>query len=206
MEQDKLLIQFGEFISRIMGDDSEVVLHDASGKVIWIRNGHITGRKVGIQEQQTTMDLLAQHAANRSSNFISGYKSISKQGNPLKSSSFFIRDELGKIKYILCVNQNISAYIELQEQLERFIGKIPAMQAPDPSNDTLDDIVMKMILQEMEKSKPFDMESREEKIQLIARLNAKGIFAARGAVTTVCEMLHIAQPTLYKYLQELKNE
>lgn len=206
MKQDKLLIQFGEFISRIMGDETEVVLHDATGKVIWIRNGHITGRKVGIQEQQTTMDLLAQHAANQNINFISGYKSISKQGNPLKSSSFFVKDESGKTNYILCVNQNIGAYIELQQQLSQFIGKIPTMQAPDPGNDTLDDIVMKMILQEMEKAKPFDMESREEKLQLIARLNAKGIFSARGAINTVCEMLHIAQPTLYKYLQELKDD
>ena len=34
----------------------------------------------------------------------------------------------------------------------------------------------------------------------------KGIFGARGAVGTVCELLHIAQPTLYKYLQEIKEE
>lgn len=205
METDKLLIQFGEFISRIMGEETEVVLHNAVGKIIWIRNGHITGRKVGIEEQQITMQLLAQHAANRNSCFISGYKSISKQGNPLKSSSFFIKDDENNLHYILCVNQNISAYLDLQEQLAKFIGKIPITQAPDPGNDTLDDVVMKMILQEMEKSKPFDMESREEKLQLIARLHAKGIFSARGAVNTVCDMLHIAQPTLYKYLQELKN-
>ena len=75
----------------------------------------------------------------------------------------------------------------------------------DPDKDTLDDVLMKMILQEMERSKPLDIDSREEKLRLIGRLNERGVFAARGATATVCELLHIAQPTLYKYLQELKD-
>ena len=80
----------------------------------------------------------------------------------------------------------------------------PEAQQVQPDNDSLDDVVMKMILGEIARLKPSDLESKEDKLRLIARLNEKGIFGARGAVGTVCELLHIAQPTLYKYLQELR--
>ena len=201
-----LLKNLCAFLSQTLGEDAEIVLHNQEGRILWIAGGHITGREAGMLEQRASMELLARQAAAQGKDFCTGYKSFSRQGKPLKSSSFFVRDETGALRYTLCINQDISAYLNLQELLGRFIGGIPLSQAPDPGRDTLDDVLMKMILQEMERSKPFDMDSREEKLRLISRLNARGVFGARGATATVCELLHIAQPTLYKYLQELKEE
>ena len=107
---------------------------------------------------------------------------------------------------MLCVNQDISAYVNLQQMLDAFIGDRPAVAQVQPEQDTLDDVVMKMILGEIARLKPADIDSKEAKLRLIKRLNDKGIFGSRGAVGTVCELLHIAQPTLYKYLQEIKEE
>lgn len=201
-----LLKNLCAFLSQTLGEDAEIVLHNQEGRILWIAGGHITGREAGMLEQRASMELLARQAAAQGNDFCTGYKSFSRQGKPLKSSSFFVRDETGALRYTLCINQDISAYLNLQELLGRFIGGIPLSQAPDSGRDTLDDVLMKMILQEMERSKPFDMDSREEKLRLISRLNARGVFGARGATATVCELLHIAQPTLYKYLQELKEE
>lgn len=193
------------FLAQTLGEETEIVLHNSEGRILWIANGYITGREAGMVEQRTSMELLARQSAAQGSDFCSGYKSFSRQGKPLKSSSFFVRGEDGGVDYTLCVNQDISAYLHLQEQLTSLIGGVPLTQTPDPDKDTLDDVLMKMILQEMERSKPLDIDSREEKLRLIGRLNERGVFAARGATATVCELLHIAQPTLYKYLQELKD-
>ena len=204
MEMEKILIKFCDFISHLMWPQTEVVLHDRTGKILWITGGEITGRAVGQQEQPSAMEMIARQQAAEGSDFCTGYKSFSRKGTPLRSSSLFFRDEKGALDYVLCVNQDISAYVDLQEMLSAFIGDRPEVQQVQPDNDSLDDVVMKMILGEIARLKPSDLESKEDKLRLIARLNEKGIFGARGAVGTVCELLHIAQPTLYKYLQELR--
>ena len=204
METEKILIKFCDFISHLMGPQTEVVLHDRTGKILWITGGEITGRAAGQQEQPSAMEMIARQQAAEGSDFCTGYKSFSRKGTPLRSSSLFFRDEKGALDYVLCVNQDISAYVNLQEMIGAFIGDRPEVQQVPTENDSLDDVVMKMILGEIARLKPSDLESKEDKLRLIARLNEKGIFGARGAVGTVCELLHIAQPTLYKYLQELR--
>ena len=206
MEQEKLLIKFCDFLTHVMGPQTEIVLHDKAGAIIWIAQGHITGREVGQQDLLPAMELVAKQRAAEGFDYTTGYKSFSRKGTPLRSSSLFFRDEAGTLAYTLCVNQDISAYVDLQQMLDAFIGDRPAVAQVQPEQDTLDDVVMKMILGEIARMKPSDIDSKEAKLRLIRRLNEKGIFGARGAVGTVCELLHIAQPTLYKYLQESKEE
>lgn len=206
MEQEKLLIKFCDFLTHVMGPQTEIVLHDKAGTIIWIAQGHITGREVGQQDLLPAMELVAKQRAAEGFDYTTGYKSFSRKGTPLRSSSLFFRDEVGTLAYTLCVNQDISAYVDLQQMLDAFIGDRPAVAQVQPEQDTLDDVVMKMILGEIARMKPSDIDSKEAKLRLIRRLNEKGIFGARGAVGTVCELLHIAQPTLYKYLQESKEE
>ena len=206
MEQEKLLIKFCDFLTHVMGPQTEIVLHDKAGTIIWIAQGHITGREVGQQELLPAMELVAKQRAAEGFDYTTGYKSFSRKGTPLRSSSLFFRDGEGRLDYVLCVNQDISAYVNLQQMLDAFIGDRPAVAQVQPEQDTLDDVVMKMILGEIARMKPSDIDSKEAKLRLIRRLNEKGIFGARGAVGTVCELLHIAQPTLYKYLQESKEE
>lgn len=206
MEQEKLLIKFCDFLTHVMGPQAEVVLHDHTGTITWIANGEITGRAVGDQDQLPAIAMVAQQRAAEGFDFSTGYKSVSRRGTPLRSSSLFFLNDAGQLEYTLCVNQDISAYVALQQTLNDFIGERPVVQDIRPSDDTLDDVVMKMILSEIARQKSAGTDTREEKLQLIARLNQKGIFAARGAVATVCDLLHIAQPTLYKYLQEIRDE
>lgn len=204
MEKEKLLIKFCDFLTHVMGPQTEVVLHDRTGTIIWIANGEITGRTMGQEEQLAPVEMVAQQRAVEGFDFSTGYKSFSRRGTPLRSSSLFFRDDAGALDYVLCVNQDISAYVALQQTLSAFIGEQPVVQEVQPSSDTLDDVVMKMILSEIAQQKTLNMDTREEKLRLIARLEQKGVFGARGAVAAVCELLHIAQPTLYKYLQELR--
>lgn len=206
MEQEKLLIKFCDFLTHVMGPQTEIVLHDKAGTIIWIAQGHITGREVGQQDLLPAMEMVARQRAAEGFDYTTGYKSFSRKGTPLRSSSLFFRDEDGRLDYVLCVNQDISAYVNLQQMLDAFIGDRPTVARVQPEQDTLDDVVMKMILGEIARLKPADIDSKEAKLRLIKRLNDKGIFGARGAVGTVCELLHIAQPTLYKYLQEIKEE
>ena len=59
MEREKLLIKFCDFLTHVMGPETEVVLHDRDGYIIWIAGGHITGREVGQQDLLPAMELVA---------------------------------------------------------------------------------------------------------------------------------------------------
>ena len=126
MEREKLLIKFCDFLTHVMGPETEVVLHDKEGFIIWIAQGHITGRAVGQQDLLPAMELVARQRALEGFDYTTGYKSFSRKGTPLRSSSLFFRDDEGKLDYVLCVNQDISAYVNLQQMLDAFIGDRPA--------------------------------------------------------------------------------
>ena len=118
MEREKLLIKFCDFLTHVMGPETEVVLHDREGFIIWIAQGHITGREVGQQDLLPAMEMVARQRAMEGFDYTTGYKSFSRKGTPLRSSSLFFRDEEGRLDYILCVNQDISAYVDLQQMLD----------------------------------------------------------------------------------------
>ena len=80
METEKILIKFCDFISHLMGPQTEVVLHDRTGKILWITGGEITGRAVGQQEQPSAMEMIARQQAAEGSDFCTGYKSFSRKG------------------------------------------------------------------------------------------------------------------------------
>ena len=90
----KSYIHLVDFIAEVLGPNYEVVLHDVrniNNSIIAIRNGHISGRKIG----GPLADLSFKHIKeNRDSNkkyiLLHGK---TKDGRQLKTSTYFIRDE-----------------------------------------------------------------------------------------------------------------
>ena len=74
---------------------------------------------------------------------------------------------------------------------------------PGPS---LRQLARSIILQEVERAKPFSISTREGRLAVLARLEEKGVFDMRDAVPQVCELLQISQATLYNYQRELRGE
>lgn len=51
---------------------------------------------------------------------------------------------------------------------------------------------------------PIEDLSKEDKITIVTELNNEGIFLLKGTVGKVAHSLNISEPTVYKYLQQLK--
>lgn len=47
--------------------------------------------------------------------------------------------------------------------------------------------------------------NKDEKIDVIKKLNDKGIFNLRGGISEVSEALKISEPTIYRYLYEVRK-
>jgi predicted transcriptional regulator YheO len=202
-----------EFLARLtsglgeaLGKDCEVVLHDFSHpeeSVIAISNGHVTGRKVG-----ATLDVLGfQLLRNPRAGDFHNYQTVTKSGKILRSSSTFLRDEKGDIFGALCVNHDISALIRMQELLQGTLNLAESdPQGPhEEFEDSVDGVLDRMIEDAIRSvGKDIAELTREEKIGLVSRLEAKGAFLIRYSADRIAKSLNLSKYTIYNYLDEVK--
>lgn len=201
----ELLKQMAGFLGAMMGPDTEVVIHDVpQDEIVYIVHGEVTGRTVGKTAQSPVIRLMDERARENGSCQLIGHQSKTKSAKTLRASNLFVHDENGALRYALCVNQNMDGLLQMQSFLDRMLCS--EQSEPQPTDACMEDIVSSVIMAEIEREKPFQLDSREAKLSILKRLNEKGVFEVRGAVVKTCELLQIAQPTLYKYLKKLEQK
>lgn len=207
-QQLELLKAVCAFFAEVFGTQTEIVIHDMrSGEIAFIVNGEITGREAGLTDQASTIRLLAVRADQEETpGRLVGYRTMSFRGKALRSSNLFLKDEQGEYRYSICINQDVSGLDMLQSYIDSFMGDKRLARPAIKGEETVDNLILNIILSEMEQAKPMSLDSRETKLGIIKRLDEKGVFDVRHAGPKVCELLQIAQPTLYKYLKEIRQE
>lgn len=206
-----------KFLALVLGPNTEVVLHDLRNyeeSIIAIENGHISGRKVGGPVTDLVLSIL-KNKNYMDSEFVANYNGRTKSGNLLKSSSFFIKDEGGSIIGMLCVNTDISLYIDLHEQLGEFINYGMDMRLVDEVNkndiieENFGESVEEITLSSIEVvladyDIPPERMSSAEKMEIVKKLFDKGVFLIKGEVSRVAEYLKVSDATMYRYLNKIK--
>ncbi len=207
------MIQLLSFFGDAMGPQTEILIHDArTREIIWIKNGHVTGRTAGYENSRVALESLAERAKEFGTDpELIGYKSQTGDARQLRSSNLFLRDEKGELAYVICVNQDVSQVVRVQEMLNTMFGNTSlqidkGFGAASVEENNIENMTINLIMEEIENSKPFTLDSRESKLEILRRLQEKGVFEVRRAVPKVCEVLQISQSSLYKYLQKLKDE
>ncbi len=204
----QLLMQTASGLAKLMGNDTEVVLHDLRKKeIIYIANGHITGRYVGYQFKNPLLIDAVLESVDKEGHAV-GSKSRTGDGRLLKVSHFAYYDEQHVPYALLCINQDITELDRFRNHLEQYLGTEPQTE-PNPSDDSehyIHQVVRNLIYQEMERIKPTPLDSKEKKMEVLSALDSKGIFDVKDSVPQVCEMLDISQATLYNYLRELRQK
>ncbi len=194
-------------LALLLGSNTEVVVHDLKlREVVFIEHSHITGRSVGYHGDELMYSSVLELAQQKSDQLI-GYKSTSPSGKPLRASHFLFRDEQGEPSALLCINQDISFQLEAKKMLEQQLF-LQSMQEEETFSENDENYIQKtvkqVILRSIERLKPFSIDSKEGKLEVIRLLEYQGIFAVKDSVPQVCEILSISQATLYNYLRELR--
>lgn len=195
-------------ISKLLGDDTEVVIHDIDkGEIEFIANGYITGREVGYQIDDSLYKAILNYLDADGHSV--GYRSHTAKGRSLRSSHFLIRDDENKPKALICINQDTSKLEEVCGVIQDMIRTKPLNEAE--SFESADDnyimrITQKIIIDTIEKSKPTKVKTKEKKLEILRTLDNKGVFTVKDAIPIVCRTLSISQATLYNYLRELRSE
>lgn len=195
------------------GPGCEVVLHDLSDPdpdlghtIVAIENGHVTGRDVDGPSSSLGANVIHNQSAEHNA---FGYRGLTSDGRQLRCSSVYFRNTAGRIVAALCVNYDVSALVQARALLDGLLKQTPTGSADQPSEFFGRDLVAVMdgmvaeALQEI--GKPIDQMSREDRITVLAKLDARGALQMRKGVETVAARLGIARVTAYAYLDEART-
>lgn len=187
-----------------LGANCEIVLHDNTKEyehsIVDIRNGHITGRKIGDCGGNWGLEVLSKMTSDTSI-----YNKIvhMRNGKIIRGSSMFVQNDDGINIGAICINMDITDTLKCEEYLKQF----NRYTAPTPSSHELftTDVgqLMDNLLIQCENmfDKPMTHLNKDQKMQIIRFLDSKGAFLITKSGDRVCEFLNISKFTLYNYLE-----
>jgi predicted transcriptional regulator YheO len=197
-------------LAEMFGPDCEVVLHDVRRlphSIVAIENGGVTGRTIG----DVPTDRMLRSLRNLDETQDVRLYISSHEGKTLKSLAVTLRDEEGVPYGLLGLNHDISDLVQAERALSSFtaVGRLAGGSAPEAGEIFADDIrdvvagMITKILGEMGKT-PAAM-TREEKMQVVKRLEERGAFLVKRSAEQVADALDLSRYTIFAYLKEIRH-
>jgi len=167
-------------IADLLGPNAEVVLHDVrhtDHSIVMIRNGSVTGRTVGAP--LTDLGFFMLRESERKIQTLGVYQ--------------------GNIEGILCINIDVGTQEKNYNRTND--GQVTEHYWTKPAK-----VIENMVSDACQGTLRANGDlTREQKLELIQALDARGVFLARNAVKNVSATLNIAIPTVYKYIRMVRN-
>jgi predicted transcriptional regulator YheO len=206
------LTKVAKGICATFGSDCEVVIHDLhnnsiENSIVFIENGHISGREVGDGPSRPVLEALKADPATLEDKL--AYLIKTRDGKVLKCSTMYIRGDDDSIVAVLSINFDITTMQQIQSNITQLISPsegssedIMPESIQNNVNDLLDDLIdqsVKLV------GKPvYDM-TKEDKIKAIQFLNDSGAFLIMKSGDKVSNHFRISKYTLYSYIDAAKN-
>ena len=206
-----LLTRLMKAIAAQVGPNCEVVLHDYEDDydhtIAAIENGHVTGRNVGDCGTNLGLEVLRGTVRNGDKY---NYMTQTRDGKVLRSSSIYIYDDEGQAIGALCMNWDITEYINAGKALQQITDASGDTEAEPEVKEVISsnvsDILDAMIHDSlMYVGKPVDKMSKEDKMKGLRYLDEKGAFLIKKSGEKVMEFYKISKYTLYNYLEQSQN-
>lgn len=209
--------KFADYVSALLGENTEVVLHDFSNlehSIVYILNGHITGRKIGDNVTDLMLEFLNKNKYTPEE-FLCNYVSKSSNGKKLYSSTYFIFDEHKELIGALCTNTDYSDYNEAVTLLKSFMPNFVSQKSVTEETNTKvmetfhndhEALTISKIQDEINKINisPKRM-TPDEKMQVVTSLYDMGMFMLKGAVQETAIKLEASEATIYRYIRNAKQ-
>ncbi|MEO0564578.1 MAG: helix-turn-helix transcriptional regulator, partial [Chloroflexota bacterium] len=182
------LRQIAVGLQKLFGASCEVVIHDFNDlerSIVHIE-GNVTGRSVG----GAATDLLLACVRNENTaRDMYNYRTQLTNGRSMRSCTMFLRDEDGHAYGAFCINFDVTAFTHFHRYLENFV--LPDMvDVNETFSDNVQGTVHTILLETVsEMGTDLPILSREEKINLIARLDEKGVFQVKKSVPILADEL-----------------
>ncbi len=205
----ELLRQVAAGIAAQFGSNCEVAIHDLSRdpdrSIVFIANGHVSGRKVGDGASNVVMEQLRTQDPEPKDHLC--YLTKTPDGKILKSSTVYIRDRKGKVSAILAVNYDISRLILMEEALHDLTSTGEEVPSEPERITNVSDLLDELIQQSVALvGKPAAVMNKEDKVKAIQFLSQNGAFLITKSGDKVAKYFGISKYTLYSYIDMNKQE
>jgi len=212
-------------LGSVLPRNAEVVLHDLRTpeySIAEIANGHVTGRRkgdsvlAGMRADLAFCDALEEKLESIS--LLVDYPTLSKDGQPLRSSTALYRDLNGKAFAALCINVDQASVVEALNLLQALVGHpqssarplAAVTEAPDiaePVHHTIDELMREIIRGATELSPGTGRtDIKRANLLAVSEMQDKGIFLIKGGVEKAAAALGVTRYSIYNYLAELKGK
>ncbi len=200
----ELINQIGEAIALTFGPNCEVCISDLDRPdeaVLYIYNGHVTGREVGSP--------LIQEAKNRVQNtnenvYINYKKTIRRNGPSLKSST--IVKTIGNRHIAFCINYDCTDMENIQYALMQFLQTTSNQDDMDILGINTPSALAPIIegcIQEMHK--PVKEFKKADRIAVVRELDQMGILQIQNSVRLMANALGVSRYSIYNYIKEVRE-
>jgi len=195
-----------QLVAETFGTYCETVIFDLTNKnnsIVHIENGHVTNRSVG--------DSMFEHEIEcvnklKDTNSIFNYKHVTKDGRILKTSLHLIKGEEGKAIGCFCINFDISNLAVANKAINSMLF-LENHSNSKLNENSVNDILIDMVNSTLEQvGIPISYLNKEDKVELVKKLNNQGVFLIKGSVDYVAEKLCVSRYTIYNYLEEIKMD
>lgn len=203
------LKKVAQTIAANFGPWCEVVVHDLrrpETSIVEIVNGHVTGRKVGGSVTDYGLKVLS---GKTRQDLNIGYSTISRDGRQLKSSTVLFRDDNGEVVVAMCINLDVTDFMNFSKTCESILSLANNADDPDPLETFESDVVSTMkvlaesVISRVSSSKAFM--KKADRVEVVRQLEEQGFFLLKGSVKFLAEKLRMSSFSIYKYLNEVKN-
>ncbi len=214
--QNQLML-VADLIAAQFGSSTEVVLHDFTGdldhSIVYIVNGHVTGRTVGDAPTQSFLRYMNLNGPRKKMEKIRHVSHL-PDGRIIRSSTVNFFDEDGTLNSSLCINQDITDLVALENAVKGLsdanyfesstLSSYNEFDAPPSSIHGMMDNIITEGLSAI--GTPPDKMNKEAKIKLLKFLDERGVFLIQKSGQKVCSLLGISKFTLYNYLEEIRGK
>lgn len=180
----------------------EVVLHDLeSNTIVHIENA-FTPRKAGDDSLLETANYACELEPDGT---IGPYRKSNPDGGRLKSVSSLISDEEGRPIGLLCINMRVDALESVVQLCETLVSVAPVDTRTMLRNDwreTSNAIISDALA---EKSLTLTHARRQDRLDIVQRLNDADIFSTRGSSDYIAGALGISRASLYQLLRAARD-
>ncbi|MDF2596628.1 MAG: transcriptional regulator [Clostridia bacterium] len=197
-----------DLLENHFGSNCEIVLHDNTKEyehtIIDIRNGHVTGRKIGDCGGNWGLEVMSKTSTDT---HIYNKVIHTRSGKIIRGSSMFLKDDEGNNIGSVCINFDITDSLKCEE----FLKQLNNYSSPTPSSSELftsdvGQLMDNLILQcENMFDKAPNHLTKDEKMEIIKFLDSKGAFLITKSGDRVCDFLNISKFTLYNYLETIRQ-
>lgn len=191
------LLAIADALAALFAPHVEAVVHDiCTGRIAHIA-GNFSRRRVGDPSLSEAADL-----APFATDVIGPYEKANWDGRALRSQSVVLRDDKGAPAFLLCINMDVSAFAAARSALDALLtpaAALPSAQQLFPSDwrEAVNAAVAAFLRDRRTTRAGLDPAGQEA---LVAALDARGLFAVRGAANHVADLLGCSRATLYKRL------